>query len=805
MTDHNEEERLLRSVALQNARAIELARQQAEQSVLEGKHALELKTAELAQSLAIMHATLESTTDGILVTDAAGNITGFNEKYLSMWRLPRALMNTGTHHTVLDIVAQQFTDAQAFQQRVQTIHSTAPPESYDLLEFTDGRVFERFSRPLFLEGRNVGRVWSFRDITQPRRVEEQLREQSERLRITLSSIGDAVISTDAEGVITFLNRVAETLTGWTQDEAVGRPLLDVFNIVHHETRAAVENPALRALREGRVVGLANHTVLIARDGAERPIDDSAAPIHDAAGTIVGAVLVFRDVSDRLQAHETRSRLAAIVDSSQDVIISKSVDGTIRSWNHEAERVFGYTAAEAIGQPITLIIPPDRADEEREIMARIRQGERVEHFETVRKAKDGRLVDLSVAISPVRDAAGDVIGASKVARDISERKMIEEASRTAERQKDEFLAVLAHELRNPLAPLANGLEVIRLAQANPGAVAQARTMMERQLSHLVRLVDDLLDISRISRNKMELRRSRLLLSDVVNSAIETARPLIEGAGHRLILTIPPEPIHLDGDLTRLSQVFSNLLTNSAKYTDPPGRIFLDVVRRSGEVAVAVRDTGIGIAADQLDAIFGMFSQVDPRVERSRGGLGIGLALVDGLVKMHGGSVTAQSPGRGQGSTFTVTLPVIESQTLQRAKPSEPSSTAHPRRRILVVDDNIDSATSMAMMLEFLGNEVRTAHDGLQALEQVEHDRPDVVLMDVGMPRLNGYEATRRIRSQPWGRDILIIALTGWGQDDDRAQSHEAGCNGHLTKPVRLPDLQRLLETLKSNSEPAGSGP
>jgi PAS domain S-box-containing protein len=795
VTGSDDEEPLLRSVALQNAQAILLARQQAEQALLQANQALELKTAELAQSLAMIRATLESTTDGILVTDAAGTITGFNEKYISMWRLPAAVTIGSTHHAVLDIVATQFTDAPAVSQRVHTIYATSPAESYDLLELADGRVFERFSRPQSVDGRNVGRVWSFRDITLQRRAEEELRKQSERLRITLSSIGDAVIATDAGGVVTFLNRVAEALTGWTQHEAVGRPLSEVFNIVSHETRAAVENPALRALREGPVVGLANHAVLIARDGVERPIDDSAAPIHDAAGTIVGAVLVFRDVSDRLQASETRGRLAAIVESSQDVIISKSLDGTIQSWNQEAEHVFGYTADEAIGQRINLIIPPDREDEERDIMARLRRGERVEHFETVRRAKDGRLVDLSIAISPVRNATGHVIGASKVARDISERKKIEEALRTADRRKDEFLAVLAHELRNPLAPLANGLQVIRLAQGNAGAVAKARTMMERQLSHLVRLVDDLLDVSRISRNKMELRRSRLLLSDVVNSAIETARPLIEAAGHTLTVSLPPEPIHVEGDLTRLSQVFSNLLANSAKYTDPPGQIFLDVIRRPDHVAVSVRDTGIGIAAHQLNAVFRMFSQVDPRVERSRGGLGIGLALVEGLVKMHGGTVTAQSPGTGRGSTFTVTLPVIETNVASsRSEPSEPA--ARQKRRILVVDDNLDSATSMAMMLEFLGNEVGMAHDGLQAFERAERDRPDVVLMDVGMPRLDGYEATRRIRAQPWGRDVIIIALTGWGQNEDKARSHEAGCDGHLTKPVSLPDLERLLEHVKS---------
>ena len=575
-----------------------------------------------------------------------------------------------------------------------------------------------------------------------------------------------------------------------------RPLAEVFHIVNQDTRLPVENPAVRALDEGRIVGLANHTVLIARDGVERPIDDSAAPIFDATGATVGAVLVFRDVTERMQQLETQARLAAIVQSSQDAIISKSLDGTIRSWNHEAERLFGYTAEEAIGQSISLIIPRERDDEEREIMRRLRRGERVDHIETVRVAKDGRRVELSITISPVRNANGQVIGASKVARDIAERKRNEEALRTADRRKDEFLAVLAHELRNPLAPLASGLQVIRLAEGKPEAIARARTMMERQLAHLVRLVDDLLDVSRINRGKMELRRSRLLLTDVVNSAIETARPLIEAAGHIFSAALPPEPIYLDGDLTRLSQVFSNLLTNSAKYTDGGGQILLEATPGPDNVVVSVRDTGIGIPPEHIGSVFEMFSQVDRTIERSSGGLGIGLSLVQGLVRMHGGTVSAQSPGPGQGSTFTVTLPVVQPTVAPVKSQAALSSSAQPRQHILVVDDNLDSATAMAMMLEFLGNEVRMAHDGLEAIKEAEQYRPDVVLMDVGMPRLNGYEATRRIRAEPWARDVFIIALTGWGQEDDRARSHEAGCDGHLVKPVNLPDLEDLLARLKA---------
>jgi CheY-like chemotaxis protein len=300
--------------------------------------------------------------------------------------------------------------------------------------------------------------------------------------------------------------------------------------------------------------------------------------------------------------------------------------------------------------------------------------------------------------------------------------------------------------------------------------------------------------------MELRRSRLLLKDVVSSAVETARPAIEAAGHELTVSLPLEPVYVDADLTRLSQVFSNLLTNSAKYTERGGRIWLGAERRAGEVVVLVRDTGIGIPAEALPRIFDMFCQVDRSIERSTGGLGIGLALVKGLVEMHDGTVTAASEGQGKGSTFTVRLPALGNVTESlTAVQSDKGQTAKvPGRRILVVDDNRDSANSMAMMLKFLGNDVLTAYDGIEAVEAAEVFRPDVILMDVGMPRLNGYEATRRIREQPWGSAAIIIALTGWAQEGDRAMSIEAGCDGHLVKPVHLPDLEKLLTELAGNS-------
>jgi CheY-like chemotaxis protein/two-component sensor histidine kinase len=324
--------------------------------------------------------------------------------------------------------------------------------------------------------------------------------------------------------------------------------------------------------------------------------------------------------------------------------------------------------------------------------------------------------------------------------------------------------------------------------------------------------------------LELRRSRVLLSDVISNAVETARPQIEAAGHELTVSLPPEPVHLDADLTRLAQVFANLLTNSAKYTEPGGKIWLTASRRevrseelgvrsedntpySSLVEVAVRDTGIGIPREALPNIFDMFSQVNRGLERTAGGLGIGLALVRGLVEMHGGTVAAASDGPGTGSTFTVRLPALASEPGLPPAPV-PDANGHaagPARRMLVVDDNRDSAGSMATMLRLLGHEVATAHDGLDAVAAAEDFRPDVILMDVGMPRLNGYEATRRIRERPWGRGPTIIAVTGWGQDGDRARSKEAGCDGHLVKPVSLFDLQALLADLTGNARAASGAP
>ena len=370
-------------------------------------------------------------------------------------------------------------------------------------------------------------------------------------------------------------------------------------------------------------------------------------------------------------------------------------------------------------------------------------------------------------------------------------------RESDRRKDEFLAILAHELRNPLAPIRNGLQIMRLGKGDPEAIEQARAMMERQLGQMVHLVDDLLDLSRISRGKIELRKERVELSMIVQRAVETSRPLIEANCHELTITVPPGPVYVDADVTRVAQVFSNLLNNAAKYTERGGRVQLGVQRRGGEVVVSVKDNGVGIPVHMLPRVFEMFTQVDRNLERSQGGLGIGLSIVKRLVEMHGGSVGVESDGPGMGSEFVVRLPVVLSVAQPNGGdevPGRPSS----RRRILVVDDNVDAAMSLAMMLKLMGNEAKTAHDGLEALDVAEAFRPDLILLDIGMPRLNGHETAKRIRERPWGKGVMLVALTGWGQEEDRRKSDEAGFDSHMVKPVEPAAVEKLLANLHADT-------
>lgn len=384
-------------------------------------------------------------------------------------------------------------------------------------------------------------------------------------------------------------------------------------------------------------------------------------------------------------------------------------------------------------------------------------------------------------------------------EITERRRADEALQEADHRKSEFLAMLAHELRNPLAPVRNALRIMRRTASDPTAVNPSLDMLERQVGHMVRLVDDLLDVSRISRGMIELRPEDIELASTVHHAVEAARPFSESMQHELTVSLPWEPMYLHGDRIRLAQVFGNLLNNACKYTEKGGRILLSAEQDGQQAVIRVRDSGIGIASDQLGRIFDMFTQVDTSLERSQSGLGIGLMLVKKLVEMHGGTVEAHSDGVGQGSEFVVALPLLLHAPIPRPSqppPSEPPATTG--RRILIVDDNADAAESLALLLDIEGNETQTASDGVEAVEVAATFRPDVVLLDIGLPKLNGYEAARKIRDEPWGRGMVLVALTGWGQEGDREKSKAAGFDGHMVKPLDHAALIELLAELLPTS-------
>jgi signal transduction histidine kinase len=423
---------------------------------------------------------------------------------------------------------------------------------------------------------------------------------------------------------------------------------------------------------------------------------------------------------------------------------------------------------------------------------------IAHDETRRfDAEDQRLLEslarfASTAYQARKSIADQAKANHHLQAEIAERQRAEGALREIDRHKSEFLAMLAHELRNPLAPIRNAVEILRRSEGDEQAVKPVTEMMERQVKQMVRLVDDLLDMSRISRGKIELRKEPVDLATVVDHAVEAVRSLCESMNHVLTVKLPPKPTFVNADPARLAQVVGNLLNNACKFTEKGGRIRLTVEREGQQVLIRVRDTGIGIAAEQLPHIFEIFTQADTSLERSRDGLGLGLTLVKSLVEMHAGTVEARSAGVGQGSEFVVRLPLFIGHVRpQSRKPSDAKPAATVQRRILVVDDNVDSADSLAMLLKLTGHEVQVAHDGLEAVAGAATFQPHVVLLDIGLPRLNGYEAARRIREQQRDADLTLVALTGWGQDEDRRRSKEAGFDAHLVKPVDFAILSRLL--------------
>ena len=767
-----------------------------------------------------------------------------------------------------------------------------------------------------------------------------LYEQKEWLRVTLSNVSDAVITADAGGGVTSMNQEAQSLTGWTTVEAAGLPLEVVFRLINQKSRQPIENPASRSLRESVIVGLTNHSLLVARDGTERPVDDSASPIYNEAGEVAGVVLVFRDVADRGRheraAHEAltyaeevvatlrepflvldnalkiktanaafyrafhvaqentvgrfihelgngqwdipflrtllkkpipeevavndfvvehdfpeigprsmllnarrfppegenptlillaiedrteRMRADATVKDSElryrrlfqtakdGILILNAGTGKIIDANPFMSGLLGYEHDEFLGKELWQIGLFRDKEESRAAYQKLKEKAYIRYDHLPLKTKGGREVEVEF-VSNIYSVDGRQVAQCNI-RDITdrcrlERKTQEQASALADlhRRKDEFLAMLSHELRNPLSPILNAVHLLRLQGEESLIQREARSVIERQVGQLARLVDDLLEVSRITTGRVRLRSERLDMRSVVERAVESARTLIARRRHELSVSQPTEPIWLYADSTRLEQVVVNLLNNAAKYTEEGGRIRLEILQEGDEMVLRVSDTGVGIAPEVISHVFDLFTQADRSLDRSQGGLGIGLALVQRLVEMHRGTVSAHSGGLGRGSEFTVRLPVLLSLP-KFSPPSPPKRVDSPAGgwRILVVDDNEDSAEMLAKLLAGSGHIVRTAYTGPAALDVAAECLPDVVLLDIGLPGINGYEVARRLRLIPQLKGIKIVAMTGYGQEADIRLAHEAGFDSHQVKPINFDKVLELLSTLLS---PRGSG-
>jgi two-component system CheB/CheR fusion protein len=761
-----------------------------------------------------------------------------------------------------------------------------------------------------------------------RRVLEELRAGQERLRTTLASIADAVITTDHEGRVTTLNLTAERLTGWGAAEAIGHPLNEVFHLLNEATEASSDLPLANCVRRGEAVSSDDQKVLVAKDLTERWIEHNAAPIKNERGSVSGTVIVFRDITARKRSEQalqqSEEQYRAVYSQAATGIGEADLTGRIVRANDRYCEIVGYPREELLGRRITDITHADDRAEDRRLFQRLIDGGPNYTVEKRYIRSDGSTVWARVAASLIRDGAsrparvaavieditdrkqsqgalreqaerlrlaldsgrmgtwdwdirtngvvwsdnledihglprgtfdgtfegftrlihpedwervqraiedsieqrsiyevefrnvwpdgsihwmsgrgmvftderGEPIRMTGTAMDITERKQFESSLREADRRKEEFLAVLSHELRNPLAPIQTSLDIMSQAGTAEVDFQRERAVVERQVQHLTRLVDDLLDVSRISLGRIELHKKIVVLSEAITEVIEAVKSRIDERRQQLDVSLPERSIRLEADPTRLEQILSNLLTNASKYTDIGGRIWLTAERDEDSIVVSVRDTGIGIPPEVLPRIFGLFVQGERRLDQAQGGMGIGLSLVKALVEQHGGSIAAHSEGPGKGSEFVVRLPALSipeggvSDTPLSARSSTPA--IWNRHRILIVDDNAVAADSLGRLLALVfGQEVRVVYDGPTALDVAESFQPEIVLLDLGMATMDGYEVAVRLRERPQGFKMRIVAVTGWGQEEDRRRSREMGFDLHLVKPVNAESLRRLL--------------
>jgi PAS domain S-box-containing protein len=993
---------------------------------------------EQAHSLAMMRAALEASTDGILVTNERGEVTHFNENYVRMWQMPREVLEAGNHKKLQEIIAQRLVQTRPYFSRIEEIYATAPPESFDLLEFKDGRVFERHSRIQFVDRQNVGRVWSFRNITERRDVERKLRDQAEWFSVILSSIGDAVITTDTAGRVTYLNSVAEQLTGWNLTEATGQPLEAVFNIVNEASRRPAENPVRRVLSDGVTMGLANHTVLIARDGREIAIEDSAAPIKNPAGEILGVVVVFHDVTGRRKTEKALELLSRLPEENPSPVMRLNHGGILTfvnpaALNHFAElhlkvgelapsemtrfaanRVSSAVETTFLNRTYQVMVTPvddadyvnlyfsdvtarRQAELERERLASVLERslneiyifdpltlrfefvnegalrnlgysrEEIRHltplelkpefnqtsyrqhiepllsgqmekrvFETVQLRKDGTLYPVEVHLqqvahgerrfmlavilditerkkaveelrhseqelraladsmaqlawiaapdghifwynrrwydytgttleqmqgwgwqavhdpgvlpsvmerwtrairlgeafemefplrgadgtfrrfltraNPLRDQAGQVIRWFGTNTDIEQSKLAEEAlavardiAEQANRAKDHFLAALSHELRTPLTPVLALLSGFEGAAGVPREFADQLETIRRNVELEVRLIDDLLDLTRVTRGKLDLHYRHSLVSEIIEAAINTCQSDLQARRISLTREMENASQEIFADTTRVTQILWNLLKNAIKFTPTGGDITIRAHSgQANQLIFEVQDSGMGIEASQISRIFGAFEQGDPKINRQFGGLGLGLAISRAIAEAHQGMLTVASQGLGRGSTFTLSLPsgILDDFSSSLNPPSDTKiaspdisdgcTVEQPLLRILLVEDHVDTASSLSLLLRRRGYDITLAVNAADAIKLVAQQPFDLLVSDLGLPDATGYDLMKQIGEI---RPMPGIALSGFGMEEDIQRCYQAGFSEHLVKPVHIAKLQQTIEKLR----------
>ncbi|HEX6997819.1 MAG TPA: PAS domain S-box protein [Gammaproteobacteria bacterium] len=634
----------------------------------------------------------------------------------------------------------------------------------------------------------VARDWSTRQAES-----EALRESEERFRALVEGISDyAIFMLDTKGVITTWNPAAQRMKGYEASEIIGSHISKLYP-PDAVKRGWPEFELRMATLEGR---FEDEGWRVRKDGSRFWANVVITALRDSAGNLRGFAKVTRDLTEQRRQEEallkSEERFRLLVDGVDDyAIVMLGRNGFVSSWNSGAQRIQGYTSEEILGKHFSRFYTSEdvTANKPWQELALAKENGRAAS-EGWRVRRDGSLFWASSVITALHDSNGQLYGFASVTQDLTQRRHAETLADTAERMH-EFLAMLAHELRNPLAPIRNAVALMGKKGLSDPTLESMRQTIDRQSAHLTRIIDDLLDINRIARGRFAVEMEPIDLKDVLARAVEASQPLVDAQGHRLHLDVPAGPLPLDGDALRLTQAFLNILNNAAKYTAPGGDITLRAGVRGTDVEVRVRDTGRGIPREDLEKVFDLFTQIDPDTHRADGGLGVGLALVRRVVELHAGTVQARSEGSGRGSEFVVRLPLAIRQP--RAVPIErPDAGVRPgSMRMLVADDNQDAADSLRMLLEAMGHRVLAVYDGPAVLASVDSFRPDVILLDIGMPHMSGYDLARELRARFGDAGPTLVAVTGWGQEADRQRALGAGFHHHFTKPVTEEALQRLL--------------